>query len=423
MSIKPFIFGGNTGHSYEDIKRLRAQADSMQPMKPISGGVAGYGQGLSAIGHAIAQRVMNNKADKLEAEGRQKFQTRFNKWTHMAANPATAPASQTAEGGQKPRAFRFDPSVLEMAASPHATPGQKLLMQLIVQKQIDSNDELKQLSIARQRLELEKAQNPERKILTGADGYQYYQDDASRVLPGVEKPQPARYQMLAPEQTQQLGLPEGAYQQGPKGRISQVGGGGTHVNVTTPAESQLQKERGRGLGGRLNTLAEDGMKALDDLNTFKRFGTLLNQADTGPTTQVRELVSRVTGDSLGLDDNVGVLQAAEAMVRYMAPRMRPVGSGTVSDADIEMFVGSLPALRKTPEGNRQILETLMGMAQHRADIGELAVQWQLGELTAGEMHKRMRALPDPFAAFSRREPDDAGWTPMGDGVRIRRKQP
>ena len=67
----------------------------------------------------------------------------------------------------------------------------------------------------------------------------------------------------------------------------------------------------------------------------------------------------------------------------------------------------------TPEGNQKIMQTLGGMAQRRAELGEIAVQWQLGEITASQAHRRMRELPNPFEAFANQNVDKVS---PNDGV-------
>lgn len=52
------------------------------------------------------------------------------------------------------------------------------------------------------------------------------------------QPKPG-YQMVSPEQAQQLGLPPGTYQQGPDGKISAIGGDGTSVTVNTGDPNNL----------------------------------------------------------------------------------------------------------------------------------------------------------------------------------------
>ncbi|WP_425084016.1 hypothetical protein [Ruegeria profundi] len=76
-----------------------------------------------------------------------------------------------------------------------------------------------------------------RRIITGADGFQYY-EDGSRVLPDVEAQQEG-WRALTPDERQSLPNldPNKSYQVGVsganKGKIAEVGGNGTNVTVHT----------------------------------------------------------------------------------------------------------------------------------------------------------------------------------------------
>ncbi len=79
----------------------------------------------------------------------------------------------------------------------------------------------------------------QRRIIKGADGFNYF-EDGTRVLPNVAAPPkaPEGWEQLTPEDVTALGLDASkAWQRGLSGantgKITQVGGGGTHVNVTT----------------------------------------------------------------------------------------------------------------------------------------------------------------------------------------------
>ncbi len=82
------------------------------------------------------------------------------------------------------------------------------------------SDPMRQLQLRKAQLELEQMQNPQ---------------------PG--------FSVLTPEQESQYGLdPAGTYQQDANGKISQIGGGGTHVNVTTGGAEPDQYLYGKDAG-------------------------------------------------------------------------------------------------------------------------------------------------------------------------------
>ncbi len=93
-------------------------------------------------------------------------------------------------------------------------------------------DPLKQLQLQKMQLELERMQNPERNILKGVDGYQYYQDTGERVLPNIVSPQEQ------PAPTANMREFELAKAQGFQGSLQdqilgQLKAGATNVNENT----------------------------------------------------------------------------------------------------------------------------------------------------------------------------------------------
>ncbi len=99
----------------------------------------------------------------------------------------------------------------------------------------------------------------------------------------------------------------------------------------------------------------------------------------------------------GLDD----LQAYQAIVSRMAPRMRVAGSGATSDFEMRQFLQALPTLGNTPQGNEIIANTLESLQQHRmaaADIGSRALA---GEIQPREAEKMIRELPNPLELWKK----------------------
>ncbi|MBD9528972.1 hypothetical protein [Paracoccus sp. PAR01] len=68
-----FIFGGNTGNSYEDMLRQRLQA---QQLAAGMNDVSGPGGGINALARGLASGVLSRRADKAASEGREAAQQR-----------------------------------------------------------------------------------------------------------------------------------------------------------------------------------------------------------------------------------------------------------------------------------------------------------------------------------------------------------
>ena len=171
--------------------------------------------------------------------------------------------------------------------------------------------------------------------------------------------------------------------------------GAQTVTVDQRAENEEAKQRSQGLGKRLNDIADEGGKAQDDEIVYQRFGQLLNDVQTGRKTQVLETIRQLTG--VALDPNTDNVQALNAAIQYLAPRLRVPGSGAQSDRELGNFMASIPSLAGTPGGNQKIMDTLAGMAQYRRERSRIAQAWQSGEISGKEASKQIDDLQSPFS--------------------------
>ena len=92
MTVPSFIFGGNTGRTYDDIKRERERIEAMAPRQMPQT----FGQGLSYLGAALANRIGNSRLDREEKAGREEFNSVFqdliaNKFGGASPGAASAP--------------------------------------------------------------------------------------------------------------------------------------------------------------------------------------------------------------------------------------------------------------------------------------------------------------------------------------------
>lgn len=78
------IFGGNTGITYEQLQKRRELANALI-QENMAGSPRNVGEGLSAIGRALAARAIERKADKRDAELRSEFDA---KWGNIFGAPS-----------------------------------------------------------------------------------------------------------------------------------------------------------------------------------------------------------------------------------------------------------------------------------------------------------------------------------------------
>jgi len=81
--------------------------------------------------------------------------------------------------------------------------------------------------------------------------------------------------------------------------------------------------------------------------------------DTNRFTEIKKGISQ-TMNALGMlseteQEELAGLESFSALVSYMVPRMRAVGSGSTSDFEAAMYQTAAPGLNNTPQGNLQII--------------------------------------------------------------------
>lgn len=94
MEKQAFTFGGNSGMSYEEMKRRRAIAQSM--IRANNAAPKNVGEGLHAVGRAIAARNLNKTASKAEKAGMAAVEAAIS-----GGDPAQAMISPYANAHQK----------------------------------------------------------------------------------------------------------------------------------------------------------------------------------------------------------------------------------------------------------------------------------------------------------------------------------
>ena len=230
---KNFIFGGETGLTWEDLQRQREEIDHEARNM---GTPQNFGEGLAAIGRAIGLRRQRQKIDAGQARMKRGFGAM---WEHI-----------TDHGGiDKMRADK----AAQLAGPPFARGAiRQLFMNRAMERLQRQSPEFAlqtegmRLDNAHKRPALNAA--PERKMATAADGYLRGLDDGTRIFPDGVKPQgerpiiqgadgkhydtdtgaPAlpdiaapRHQTLAPAQMAPAGNGQGSVVQvGPDGRHS-----------------------------------------------------------------------------------------------------------------------------------------------------------------------------------------------------------
>lgn len=294
----------------------------------------------------------------------------------------------------------IDPALLKAMTNPYASDNQKSVLSMLVQQQMQANapmDPLKALQIRKMEQELDRG--PERKVLQGADGFQYYQDDGSRVLPNVDgKP--------ATPTTSQRDYNFYSQQEQASGReplsfnewdlqSRKAGAGATTINNELGNQSEFDKVTGKKLAETTQEIVVAGDTAQRSLIQLDRLSQALDASPQGAAGALSAFAGRLGVKTEGSSE----LEVAEAIISQLVPAQRPPGSGTMSDADLALFKKSLPSIINTPEGNKRIIETIRSIADYDIQRGEIAAQLQFGEIGAKEAREKYRKLTNPLQDF------------------------
>jgi hypothetical protein len=195
-------------------------------------------------------------------------------------------------------------------------------------------------------------------------------------------------------------------------RAAQPRGPLVNVNTGNPQLDPFQSQLAEAEGEVFASFFEAGTQAQRNLAQINRLDHLMSNTETGGMAAVQMMLGNLGIETEGLSD----IQAFESLVSAMAPNQRPPGSGPMSDADLQLFLRSLPRLINTPEGNRTIIETLRGIAEYDIQLGNIAARASSGEIARDQARQEVNSLSNPLARFGsqrmRFDPESGRLVPM-----------
>lgn len=151
-------------------------------------------------------------------------------------------------------------------------------------------------------------------------------------------------------------------------------------------------------------LIDEGMKIPSKMAQLDQLDQLLSTAPSGVEGALKMAAGGLGIPTEGLDD----LQAADAIINSLVPAQRPVGSGTMSDRDVEMFRQSLPRVINQPGGNQKIMSALRGVMIYQQRQAEIANKVAKRQMTPAEGMDALAQLENPLEQFKRAGPVKIG---------------
>lgn len=337
-----------------------------------------------------------------------------------APRPAPAQAAQVAQAAPQQSGTPSVQQLLKAAQDPWLSESQRGVVNLLLKQAMDQADPANKLDMEYKRAQLDALEHPKPKFdfITGRDGA-IFRTDQNGNMEQVYGGKPKASHVLTPDEKVKLGLPpDGNFQSDEEGKISQIGGNGTTVNIDQKSEGAFDKKLAENQATMLTDMAKNGLDAKADLGVVGELGNLLAHQPGGMMTGISGWLAQKGIGGEGMGD----LQAADALINKLIPSQRQAGSGSMSDRDVEMFRASLPSLWKTPEGNQKVLQVMQSLAQYRIAQGEIATKAMNGEVTRQEASKMLGELPNPLAGFDKLAPspkaDSAKKSTVIDGYTI-----
>jgi len=153
-------------------------------------------------------------------------------------------------------------------------------------------------------------------------------------------------------------------------------------------------------------IKKSGDNARRTLKDVTRLGSILERSPGGLEAGLKLAAGNFGINTKGLTD----LQSAEAIINRLVPQQRPPGSGTMSDADLDLFKKSLPRIINQPGGNRAIIDYLKGINEYLIKEGEIASEVLNKKITPAEGDARLMSLQNPLELFKN---SAAGGLPPG----------
>ncbi len=141
-------------------------------------------------------------------------------------------------------------------------------------------------------------------------------------------------------------------------------------------------------GKMLQGLAEKGLDARAHSALINSVAELGEKVPYGIIPKIQSELGKYGVETKGLSD----IQSYEAAISYLAPQLRPVGSGRLLQNELSAFKASLGGLMVTPEGRRISLENLKLLSNFQEQVGSVAANTNI---PAVERMKLIYQIPPP----------------------------
>jgi len=223
------------------------------------------------------------------------------------------------------------------------------------------------------------------------------------------------FRPLSAEEKTQLGLPKDqSFQVSSSGKIDQVSKGELVKNIIGGEVSPFEKKSQEKLAENYVTIADSGRTARRSLSDINRLESLLEKTSTGFGASAKLAAGNIGIATKGLSE----LQAADALINKLVPQQRPPGSGTMSDADLELYKKSVVRIINQPGANKLIIESTKDINNYIVKEADIANQVLNGKISREEADRKFAELGNPVQDFFKKNPSIIGGSPSTKGVKF-----
>lgn len=185
-------------------------------------------------------------------------------------------------------------------------------------------------------------------------------------------------------------------------------------NIIGGEVSPFEKKAQEKLAEDYVTVRESGRVARRALSDINRLESLLEKTTTGFGASAKLAAGNLGIATKGLNE----LQAAEALINKLVPQQRPPGSGTMSDADLELYKKSVVRIINQPGANKIIIDSTKDINNYILKEADIANQVLNGKITREEADRKLAELGNPVQDFFKKNPSIIGGSPSTKGVRF-----
>jgi len=223
------------------------------------------------------------------------------------------------------------------------------------------------------------------------------------------------FRPLSAEEKKQLGLPKDqSFQISSSGKIDQVSKGELVRNIIGGEEGAFVKKSQEKLAENYVTIADSGRTARRSLSDITRLESLLEKTPTGFGASAKLAAGNIGIATKGLSE----LQAADALINKLVPQQRPPGSGTMSDADLELYKKSVVRIINQPGANKLIIESTKDINNYIVKEADIANQVLNGKISREDADRKFAELGNPVQDFFKKNPSIIGGSPSTKGVKF-----